>query len=410
MSSAASLLQRLKAAAIPTDHARRIMSLSTLINTFGNGLFMTVEVIYFTLIVGLSPAKVALALSIAGGVALSVSIPAGHISDRFGPRNIASLAMAIEGLLMFVLLSVHTYIPFLLVNMGMAVLGNISQTMRMATIAKLGEGEERVAIRAYQRAVTNFGISLGTVFAGIALAINTPFAYQLLLAGDALTFILAGYVFLKMPYFEPTVDRGEPVTFQALRDKRFVGATALNAINSLHFVLQSVAIPLWVVRETTAPRWWVSVIMMVNTVSVMLFQVTASKGSGPVFSGAKLYRRASLAISIACILYSMSHGVGVIAASAILILASAVHVYGELIGSAGSWSIGFGLADERHQGQYQGVWSLSWGLGGTLGPAFVTAMAITLGQRGWVIMAGIFLINGVLMHKLVTRNWLSTPA
>ena len=410
MSSALSRLRRLKAAAIPTDHARRVMSLSTLINTFGNGLFMTVEVIYFTLIVGLSPAKVALALSIAGGVALSVSVPVGHISDRFGPRNIASLAMVLEGLLMFALLSVHTYIPFLIVNIGMAVLGNISQTMRMATIAKLGEGEERVAIRAYQRAVTNFGISLGTVFAGIALAINTPLAYQLLLAGDALTFILAGYVFLKMPYFEPTVERGEPITFQALRDMRFVGATALNAINSLHFVLQSVAIPLWVVRETTAPRWWVSVIMMVNTVAVMLFQVAASKGSGPVFAGAKLYRRASLAISIACILYSMSHGVGAITASAILILASAVHVYGELIGSAGSWSIGFGLADEKHQGQYQGVWSLSWGLGGTLGPAFVTLMAITLGQEGWFIMAAIFSINGILMHKLVTRSWLSTPA
>jgi MFS family permease len=408
MSSEISWFAQVANRVIPKDHARRLMSLSTLINTFGNGLFMTVEVIYFTLIVGLSPTKVALALSIAGGVALSVSVPAGHISDRFGPRDIASLAMVLEGLLMFALLSVHTYLPFLLINIGMAVLGNISQTMRMATIAKMGEGEERVAIRAYQRAVTNFGISLGTVFAGIALAINTPLAYQLLLAGDALTFILAGYVFLKMPYFEPTVERGEPISFKALRDKRFVGATALNAINSLHFVLQSVAIPLWVVSETTAPRWWVSVIMLVNTIAVMLFQVAASKGSGPINAGAKLYRRASLAIAIACLLYSTSHGVGVIAASAILILASAVHVYGELIGSAGSWSIGFGLADEKHQGQYQGVWSLSWGLGGTLGPAFVTAMAITLGQKGWVIMAVIFLVNGILMHKLVTRSWGST--
>jgi MFS family permease len=277
-------LEQWTARIIPADHAKRTMSLSTLINTFGNGLFMTIEVIYFTLIVGLSPAKVALALSIAGGVALSVSVPAGHISDRFGPRDIAALAMILEGLLMFALLSVHTYLPFLLVNIGMGILGNISQTMRMATIAKLGEGEERVAIRAYQRAITNFGISLGTVFAGIALAVNTPLGYQLMLAGDAVTFILAGVVFRKMPYMEPTVERGEPISFQALRDKRFVAATALNAINSLHFVLQSVAIPLWVVRETSAPRWWVSVIMMVNTIAVMLFQVAASKGSGPIFA------------------------------------------------------------------------------------------------------------------------------
>jgi hypothetical protein len=106
----------------------------------------------------------------------------------------------------------------------------------------------------------------------------------------------------------------------------------------------------------------------------------------------------------------MSHGVSAFKASAILILASAVHVYGELIGSAGSWSIGFGLADEKHQGQYQGVWSLSWGIGGTLGPAFVTAMAITLGQTGWFIMAALFTANGILMHKLVTRSWISTPS
>ena len=80
------------------------------------------------------------------------------------------------------------------------------------------------------------------------------------------------------------------------------------------------------------------------------------------------------------------------------------------LGEKVGWSIGFGLADEKHQGQYQGVWSLSWGLGGTLGPAFVTLMAITLGQRGWIIMAVMFLINGILMHRLVTRSWLSTPA
>lgn len=401
-----SLLSRV----IPVDPVHRTMSLSTFINTFGNGLFATVEVIYFTLIVGLSPAKVALALSIAGGISLLVSIPAGHISDRFGPRNIAVFVMALEGVVMSLLVFVDSYAPFLIINIAIGILNNISQTMRMATIASMGQGESRVTIRAYQRAITNMGISFGTVFAGIGLAINTQTGYQVLLLGDALTFIIAAFFFLKLPFVPPTVERGEPVTFHALKDHRFLAATASNAINSLHFVLQSVAIPLWVVLETEAPRWWVSVIMITNTVGVTLFQVTASKGTGPVFGGAKAYRRASFAVAGACLLYSMAQGVNIYVACLLLILAMGVHTYGELIGSAGSWSIGFGLADEKHQGQYQGVWSLSWGLGGTLGPAFVTLMAITLGQEGWFIMAGIFLINGILMHKLVTRSWISTPA
>ena len=402
-------ISQLSARVIPADPVHRIMSTSTFVNTFGNGLFATVEVIYFTIIVGLSPAKVALALSIAGGISLLVSIPAGQLSDRVGPRNIAVAAMAIEGIVMAQLIFVESYLPFLLINIILGILNNISQTMRMATIASMGQGESRVTIRAYQRAITNFGISLGTVFAGIGLAINTPTAYKVLLVGDACTFLLAAYVFHRLPFVVPTVERGEPITFQALKDRRFVAATASNAINSLHFVLQSVAIPLWVVRETNAPRWWVSVIMITNTIGVTLFQVTASKGTGHIFGGAKRYREASLAIAIACAFYAASHGVSAYIACALLVIAMAIHTFGELVGSAGSWSIGFGLADERHQGQYQGVWSLSWGLGGAVGPAFVTAMAITLGQKGWAIMAAIFLANGILMHALVTKKWIKTP-
>ena len=395
---------------IPQERSLRLLATSTFINTFGNGLFMTVDVIYFTTIVGLSPAQVALAISIAGGIGMTFSVPAGHIADRFGPRNISAIAIAVEGVLMAGLFFVHTYTPFLLIHIAMGILGVIAQTTRMATIAKLGGEESRVSIRAYQRAVTNFGISVGTLFAGIGLAINTPMAYKSLLLGDAITFILAGLIYFKLPFVEPTVERGEPFSFEALKDKVFLGATLSNAVMSVHFVLQSVAIPLWVVRETNAPRWWVSVIMMMNTIAVMLLQVAASKGSATLFGGAKNYRLASYFISLACILYAAAHGISAVLASLMLVLGMAAHIVGELIGSAGSWSIGFGLADENHQGQYQGVWGLSWGLSGTLGPSLVTALVIGMGASGWWILAVMFAVNGTVMHKLVTKSWSKTPA
>ena len=395
---------------IPQERSLRLLATSTFINTFGNGLFMTVDVIYFTTIVGLSPAQVALAISIAGGIGMAFSVPAGHIADRFGPRNISAIAIAAEGVLMAGLFFVHTYTPFLLIHIAMGILGVIAQTTRMATIAKLGGEESRVSLRAYQRAVTNFGISVGTLFAGIGLAINTPTAYKSLLLGDAITFVLAGLIYFKLPFVEPTVERGEPFSFEALKDKVFLGATLSNAVMSVHFVLQSVAIPLWVVRETNAPRWWVSVIMMMNTIAVMLLQVAASKGSATLFGGAKNYRLASYFISLACILYAAAHGVSAVLASLILVLGMGAHIVGELIGSAGSWSIGFGLADENHQGQYQGVWGLSWGLSGTLGPSLVTALVIGMGASGWWILATMFAINGTVMHKLVTKSWSKTPA
>jgi MFS family permease len=395
--------------AVPQDRTLRILAGSTLINTFGNGLFMTVDVIYFTTIVGLSPAQVALAISIAGGLAMTLSVPSGHIADRFGPRNISAIALALEGVALTGLIFVHSYTPFLLIHIVMGALGVVAQTTRMATIAKLGGEESRVQIRAYQRAVTNFGISLGTVFAGIGLALNNETFYKGLLLGNAITFVLAGALYMKLPFVAPTVERGEPFSFAAMKDPIFLGATLSNAFMSIHFVLQSVAIPLWVVRETNAPRWWVSVLMMINTIAVMLFQVAASKGSATLMGGAKHYRLASYFISVACVLYAYAQGVNAVIACLMLTLGMASHIVGELIGSAGSWSIGFGLADENHQGQYQGVWGLSWGLSGTLGPALVTALVIGIGISGWWILAAIFAINGTIMHKLVTKSWTRTP-
>jgi MFS family permease len=162
---------------------------------------------------------------------------------------------------------------------------------------------------------------------------------------------------------------------------------------SLHFIIQSVAIPLWVVRETNAPRWWVSVLMLINTIAVVIFQVAASKSSKTLLGGVKAYRNASLFISLACILYAYAQGMNAVMAALLLTLGMASHIVGELIGSAGSWAIGFGLADENHQGQYQGVWGLSWGLSGTIGPALVTALVIGMGISGWWILAAIFATN-----------------
>ncbi len=403
-----SAVGRFRRKVIPSDPVLRIFALATLINTFGNGLFMTVEVIYFTTVIGLSAAKVALALSIAGGVSLLFSVPAGQIADRRGPRGIAVLAYAAEGVVMSGFLLVHSFSTFLILSILLGVVGTIGQTLRMAMMSKLGDGDRRVEIRAYQRSVTNLGISLGTIFAGIALALNTKFGYQTLLLLDAGTFLIAASVFRKLPFVEPTVKRGEPLTFVALKDRRYLGVTALNGIMSLHFILQNVAIPLWVVRETHAPRWWISVIMLVNTIGVILFQVRVSRGSGDIRFGAKQVERAGFAIACACLLYALSSGVNAILACVLLVLAMMVHVYGELVGSSGSWSIGFGMADEKHQGQYQGVYSLSWGVGGAIGPSFVTAMAISLGQIGWVYMGIIFATTGVLTHKLVTGHWIAT--
>ena len=395
---------QLRLGAIPADSAVRALGLSTFINTIGNGLFMTIDVIYFTTIVGLSPAHVALGLTIAGGIGVLANIPAGHLSDRISPRELAVLAVCLQGLITGLFIFVHTFLFFVLLNVVAAILDGFTRATRMTIISRIGGVDSRLMIRAYTRTITNLGIALGTVCAGFALAHNTKFGYQSLLLADAVTFLGCAFFLRKLPYFAPTVSGGEPLSFLALKDQRYVAATLLNAVMSLHFILQTVAIPLWVVRETHAPRWWVSIIMLVNTIGVIAFQMRASRGSDDLVSGARLFRKATIAISIACILYSFSKGVNTVTACLLLIVAMFFHVYGEVLGSIGSWSIGFGMAQEKYQGQYQGIYSLGIGLSGTFGPAIVIYFAITLGRIGWLYLAVIFLITGVAMNRLVQNN------
>ncbi len=395
-------------AAWPQEPAMRTLASATLIQTFGNGLLTTVEIIYFTFFVGLAPSKVALGLSIAGGMSLLCSVPAGHIADRFGPRDIAVISYLVEGALLASFIFVRSFAPYLIVNILIGVTSSIGRTLQQATIARFGIGESRVTMRAYLRAVTNLGIALGTVFAGFALAINSRAGYITIISLDALAFIITAVIWHKLPYAPATVERGEPFAFVALKDRKYLGATLLNGIMSLHFIIQSVGIPLWVVKETNAPRWWVSVILFVNTLAVVLFQVRASRGSGEVRDGARKFSHAGIYVALACVLYALSAGVSTLLACAILIAAMLVHVMGELVGSAGSWSIGFGLADEKHQGQYQGVFSLGWGLGGAFGPSLITALIIGMGKSGWFILGGIFIVTGFLMHRLVTGSWITS--
>lgn len=381
----------------------RSLTIAWLVSSFGNGLFTTVEVIYFTFVVGLPPHQVALALGISGVASLVLSVPLGHFADRFGAKRVAVFSEIIHGFLLVGMAFVHTYWPFLFLNVVIVIFGTLGHIAQSALTAKLGEGEERVKIRAIQRTMANVGIGLGTLFAGFALAANTVFGYQLMLFLNCGAFLVSAYLVSKLPTDPATVEKSEPFSFVALKDKKYLAATLINAVMTTHFVLQNVAIPLWVVRETEAPRWWMSVLFIINTAFVAIFQIRASQGTGDLATSARKFRNSGYWLFLACVVYGLAAGTPIWIACVVLVAAMLLHIAGEVLHAAGSWAISFDLADEKHQGQYQGVYSMSWGISGSIGPSFVTFMALELGLLGWAIMGAMFAVAGWLMHRLVTR-------
>ncbi len=398
------ILSKLGLGALRNDPVVRAISWQTIISRVGNGLFMTIEVIYITLIVGLTPLEVSIALGLGGLVSLLVSVPAGLIADRFGAKRVLFLAFVIEGLALLPLMFVRDFWSLLVVNIFVWIAGTVGHNATSTVIATLGTGEDRVSIRAAQRAMANLGIAIGTVFAGVALAINTELAYQITIGLDFLMFMWAATFIQRLPHVKPTVKKGDPISLVAFKDWRFLAATVLNGVVSLHFLIQGIALPLWILHYTEVPKWWVSVLFVINTVIVTFLQIRMSKGTGDIMVSVKKFRLGTVYLLGSCLIYAASAHLPLWISATVLGVGMVVHTMGELYAAAGSWSIGFDLAVEKHMGQYQGVYSLGWGLGGTVGPVFITAMAITLGVVGWAILGLVFLASGILMHWLVKTH------
>ena len=395
---------RVARSAIPPPGPLRTLTKVTLANTIGGGLFFTVQVIFFTRSVGLSDHQVGIGLGLEAAVGLLVSVPVGHLADRWGPRELYAATCVGEGLAMAAFSFVHSFTGFVLVSVAGGMLASASNSARATMMSRFGEGEERVRVRAFQRAVTNFGFSIGMVFAGVALAYDTRDAYLAMVLGNAVTFFVAAFFIVRLPELPPLpVGEGgsrEPMTV-VLKDRRFLLASALNGLFTIHFTVQSVGIPLWVIDHTHAPRWWVALLMGVNTIMVITLQVRMSRGSGDIAAAARAFRRSGVLIGAGFLFYAAAEGASAVVASGALVLGMVLHTIGELYSSGASWGIGFGMARQDLQGQYQGAYALGRNLMGVLGPLIVISTAVSLGRAGWVVLAGSLVVIGAAFEPLV---------
>lgn len=388
---------------LPTSSEERIMASSTFINTFGNGLFSVTSAIYFTRVVGISPLQLGLAFSVAAGIGLAMTLPMGHLADRVSPKTLNVALGTVSAFGMALYAAASTYAMFLVVAMLLAVSDQGGRAARNTLIARLGS-DNKVRFRAYQRAVTNLGIALGSLFGGVALVIDEPDAYRAIILADALTTLIAAQFLRRLPDVAPIKHEVKPRRTEAMRDHNYVVLTMVNATLGVHFMLLELVVPLWIVRETSAPTWVAAGTYLVNTIACVLFTVRVAKGAEDLRGAARLQRAGGLWLGVGVLAYASAAYTGQWWLAALVMLTAAgVHVFGELQQSAASFGIGFNLPPEHLQGQYQGVWSLGWGIMALIGPTWLAYLVFQHGMIGWIVLAVQFSVAGLVTPWLVER-------
>ncbi|MGW2484610.1 MFS transporter [Streptomyces sp. NPDC001571] len=386
---------------LPDAGPLRTLAASNFVYAVGSGLYLTAGVLYFTQDRRLPAAAVGLGLGIAGAFSLAVGIAVGHLADRRGARGVFGATLAVQALATAAFLLVDGFWPFVVavsVALGAKGAGNAARS----PLIRHHGGARPQAFRAYLRAVTNIGISLGAVLAGWAVQIGSHSAYRVLVVGNALAFAAAAALLYRLPPVPPVPAAAGP-RWGALRDRPYLALTLLDGVMAIQFKVLTVAVPLWLVTATTAPRWLISGTMLLNTVIVIACQVRASRHVDSPGAGALAYRRSGVAFLLACALISLSAGVPAWAAATLLLTAVVVHTVGELWHAAAGFEVSFALAPSHATGQYLGVFGLGAGLAEAVGPTLLISLCITWGRPGWYVVGGLFTLAGLAAPVVVRR-------
>ncbi|MFI9046004.1 MFS transporter [Streptomyces sp. NPDC053427] len=378
---------------MPDAGPQRVLAASNFVYTVGSGLYLTAGVLYFTQAVHLPADQVGLGLGIAGFVALALGVAVGHLADRCGARGVYATTLVIQALATAGFILTDSFWPFVLAAGAAAGAKAAGIAARSPLIRHYG-GDRPQEFRAYLRSVTNVGVSLGAVGAGWVVQVGTVTAYQLMVIGNAIAFVVSAALLVFLPPVTPVPTTGGP-RWIALRDRPYLLLTTLDGIMAIQFKVLTVAIPLWLVGATTAPHWLISGTMLTGTVIVVAFQMRASRSVDSPTAGGNAYRRAGVAFLVSCSLISLSAGIPAWAAATLLIAAVVIHTVGELWHSAAGFEVSFALAPRHATGQYLGVFGLGAGLAEALGPALLISLCITWGRPGWYVVGALFALTGL---------------
>lgn len=381
------------------------LAIQTVVFAIGSGMFTVGSAVFFTRYAGLPAARVGIGLSIAGALGLIANVPLGILADRIGGRRSWMLGALAQAVVFLAYPFVRSFATFLTVATVEVLAAAFSTIGRAKYLGDLLPPEVRVRSGAYLLSALNVGMMIGTLLAGVALSVDRPAGYMLMVLCTAATHLI-NFLFILLT--APQVSTGETTSAASkrvavLRDRTFLAVALIAGVMALNGPLLSVALPLWIVERTDAPRSLIAAIFMLNMLLVAVGQVWASRGADDVGGAARVQTRAGMFLVLACATFAVTQYTTAAMTLVVLVIGAIVLTLGELYASASSWGLSYGLAPAEARGQYLATFALGRQLAWVVAPGAMTVLVIETSSIGWLILAVPFIIASLLSAPTATR-------
>lgn len=377
-------------------------AVANLINTCGTGLYLVLGALYLTRVLGLNAGDVALVLGSGTAAGLMTAVLLGRAGDAFGARNVYAVLLLLQAACMIALSQASTLqsVAVIAVFSGVAERGVAG--LAGGLVHALSSRETRMEARALLRTTTNVGIGIGTLIAGLVLALDTSSAYRASLVANALAFAATALLILRLPA-GIRASEAPPLRNRRRPSTRYMAVSAACGILSLQIPVLSFVLPLWVAAYTDAPLWSVSAVVGLNTVIVVLTQVRVSRQVHDFRSAHRATGVATVCLVVACSVMPATAGAPTWVSLSLLVTWCLLMTGAELFQSTSQFFYSFELAPDDAQSTFQSAFSIGPGAFRALGPAVLVALVMEHPLWGWLTLGGIFALGGAA--QIVTAQW-----
>jgi len=368
-----------------------LLALATLVNRAGT-MVIPFLALHFTRNLGFSAPQAGAALAVYGLVSLLTSPFAGRLSDRVGAERILATSLLLGGLGFWALPLLKTMPQVLLC---MVVLSAVSEAMRPATLAlvsDLAPSELRRQAYALNRLAINLGMSVGPALGGFLAA----HSFQLLFWVDGATSIAAALVLLAFPFRKHSVERhaGDGPSLGAISDRRLRYVILCLLPVLLVFFQHEGAMPVWMVDQLGLSTGNFGLLFTINTLLIVFLEVRLNTATAH-WSPAR-------ALSVGSALCTAGFGALAFLSSYWGIVATVViWTFGEMILFPATAAYVSELAAPARRGEYMGFYSMTFGIGFTIGPWAGLSVLEAAGARAlWLACLGVGALSSLLLARI----------
>jgi len=378
-----------------------LLALATLVNRAGT-MVIPFLALHFTKNLGFSAGQAGMALAAYGIVSLLTSPFAGRLADRVGSQRVLTLSLFLGGL-GFWALPLLTTMPQVLA--GMVVLSAVSEAMRPATLALVGDlapPELRRQAFALNRLAINLGMSVGPALGGFLAA----HSFQMLFWVDGATSVAAALVLLLFPLrvHSSEAHTGETPSLGAIGDRRLRYVILCLLPVLLVFFQHEGAMPVWMVEELGMSTRNFGLLFTINTLLIVFLEVRLNTATAH-WSPAR-------ALAVGSALCTVGFGALAFLSSYWGIVATVVvWTFGEMILFPSTAAYVSELAPPKRRGEYMGFYSMTFGIGFTLGPWAGLTLFEGAGARAlWLACLAVGGLSTLLLGRIRSEAQEPAPA